>query len=165
MESRIPNTAIQNDVAQAFSVRPDRVFHRKNAQVYAIVGTNPEEGLISDVWFDRYDDPEEFRAVLGHIRTRFEGGGYRYWLADLRFLSTDFSNSEDWLVKELMPAVIGAGLVREAVVLSPGAIESEGADVTATASRALRDIADGRVRGFTDIAVAKRWLFDGALPE
>ena len=44
-------------------------------------------------------------------------------------------------------------------------VEAEGEDVYKTASQALQDIADGRVRGFTDIALAKRWLFKGDLPD
>ncbi len=159
------SAAIQQDVQEAFAVRSDRLFYRANGQVYAIVGVNPAKSLVSDVWFDRFDDQTEFKAVLNHIREQFETGRYRYWLADLRFLNTDFSGSENWLVKELMPAVIDAGLEREAVVLPPTAVMSEGADAFETASRALRDIADGRVRGFTDIALAKRWLFEGDLPE
>ncbi|MEO1137375.1 MAG: hypothetical protein AAFW68_12350, partial [Pseudomonadota bacterium] len=35
-------TAIQNDIARAFSVRPEKLFHRRNGQVYAIVGHNRE---------------------------------------------------------------------------------------------------------------------------
>ena len=64
-----------------------------------------------------------------------------------------------------MPRVIRAGLAREAVVLPSSAVEAEGEDVYKTASQALQDIADGRVRGFTDIALAKRWLFKGDLPD
>ncbi len=155
---------IQGDVVRAFSVRENRVFHRRNDQVYAIVGDNRATGLISDVWFDRFDTQQEFQAVLTHIRDRFRMGGYRFWLADLRFLSSDFSESESWLVNELMPDIFNAGLEREAVVLPDAAIKVEGADAFATGARALREIADGRVRGFTDITLAKRWLLDGELP-
>ena len=157
-------TVIQSDIARAFSVRADRIFHRRNDQVYAIVGANPQLGLISDVWFDRFDSQEEFRTVLAHIRDQFETGKFRYWLADLRFLTTDFSGSEEWLVREVFPSVVASGLVREAVVLPDAAVKEEGSDVFESASRALREIADGRVRGFTDIALAKRWLLDGQLP-
>ncbi|WP_428407283.1 hypothetical protein [Hyphococcus sp.] len=159
------SAVIQSDVASAFSVRSDRIFYRGNNQIYAIVGNNPEKGVVSDVWFDRFDDQADFRAVLNHIADLFEKGGYRYWLADLRFMTSDFMESEAWLVSDLMPRVIAAGLRREAVVLPDAAVKVEGADAFAAASRALQDIADGRVRGFTDIALAKAWLFDGALPE
>ncbi|GJL90890.1 hypothetical protein [Hyphococcus sp.] len=156
---------IQNDIASTFSVRATRVFHRRNNQVYAIVGDNPASGLITDVWFDRFDSQDEFRAVLTHVRDKFQAGGYRYWLADLRFLASSFSESEDWLIREIMPAMFEAGLKREAVVLPDTAIKIEGADAFATGARALREIADGRVRGFTDITLAKRWLLDGVLPK
>ncbi len=156
---------IQKDVARAFSLRSKKLFYRANDQIYAIVGDNPDDGLISDVWFNHFDSQANFKAVLNYIVTLFEQGRYRYWLADLRFLASDFGPSEPWLVKELMPRFIRAGLAREAVVLPSSAVEAEGEDVYKTASLALQEIADGRVRGFTDIAHAKAWLFDGELPE
>lgn len=157
-------TAIQDDVALAFSVKASRLFHRKNHQVYAIVGLNPDLKVVSDVWFDRFDSGSEFRDVLVHILDHIRNGGYRYWLADLRFITSDFSDSEEWIVNTLMPAAFEAGLEREAVVLPDAAVSREGEDAFETASRALREIADGRVRGFTDINLAKKWLLDGDLP-
>lgn len=156
--------AIQKDISNAFSVKPEKLFHRRNGQVYAIVGYNRELELVSDVWFDRFDTQTEFRAVLAHICALFRGGGFRYWLADLRFLTTDFSESEKWLVNEVMPAMFSAGLQREAVVLPQEAVKAEGEDIFATASRALAEIADGRVRGFAVIGLAKKWLLHGELP-
>lgn len=163
--ARTALAVIQDDIARAFSVKAERLFHRRNAQVYAIVGCNYDLELVSDVWFDKFDTQAEFRAVLAHICALFRKGGLRYWLADLRFLKADFSESEDWLVREVMPAVLSAGLEREAVVLPEGAVKTEGEDIYATASRALAKIADGRVRSFTDIKLAKRWLMDGELPD
>ena len=162
--SAAPALAIQEDVARAFSMKERRVFTREDGSVYAIVGSNPDLGVVSDVWFGTYDGAVEFRAVLEHVRDLFHAGGYRYWLADLRFMASGFAESEDWLVYELMPAVYFSGLKREAVVLPPDEIDSEGEDAYKTASSALRDLADGRVRGFSDIQLAKRWLLDGALP-
>lgn len=156
--------AIQPDIAQAFSVKAERLFHRRNAQVYAIVGTNPDLQVVSDVWFDQFDNQDEFRSVLSYICDLFRTGRYRFWLADLRFLASDFAPSEHWLVTTLMPAVIDAGLEREAVVLPDTTVREEGQDVYATASHALQVLSDGRVRGFTDIALARRWLLHGELP-
>lgn len=156
---------VQTDVAQAFSVKPERLFHRANKQVYAIVATNPDIGVVSDVWFDRFDSQDEFRNVLNYICSLFETGAYRFWLADLRFLASDFAASEGWLVKTLMPAMFEAGLEREAVVLPDAAVRSEGQDAYQTASHALQVLSDGRIRGFTNIALARRWLLHGELPE
>jgi hypothetical protein len=68
-------------------------------------------------------------------------------------------------VREVMPAIFEAGLEREAVVLPDAALTVEGVDAFASGARALREIADGRVRGFTDISLAKRWLLQGELPD
>ncbi|WP_425410506.1 hypothetical protein [Hyphococcus sp.] len=156
---------IQPDVTRAFSIDAQRTFFRANDQVYAIVGVNRDLNLVSDVWFDRFDTQDEFRAVIDYICDLFRTGAFRYWLADLRFLRSSFDASEAWLVNDVMPAVIEAGLEREAVVLPDAAVDREGEDAYASGSRALREIADGRVRGFTDVALARRWLLDGALPE
>lgn len=155
---------IQDDIARAFSVKADKLFYRSNNQVYAIVGTNPDLQVVSDVWFDKFDSQDEFRTVLNTIRDLFRTGRYRFWLADLRFLSSNFAESEHWLVTTLMPAVVEAGLEREAVVLPDAALREEGQDVYATASHALQVLSDGRVRGFTNIALARRWLLHGELP-
>ena len=159
------SAAIQPDIANAFSVKSEQVFHRANNQVYAIVGCNRAIGVVSDVWFDRYDRPEEFRHVLRHVLQLFQSGSFRFWLADLRFLTSDFSHSEEWLMNEIMPAIFSAGLEREAVVVPNTAIENEGVDTFASASRTIKSLANGRVRAFTDLALAKQWLLDGELPK
>lgn len=156
---------LQADIVSAFSVETDKVFNRRNRQVYAIVGKNPEMQIVSDVWFDKFDTQAEFRAVLQHIFDLFGDGNYRYWLADLRFLTSSFDESKEWLVNQLMPAMFNAGLEREAIVLPAGAVSEEGQDVYASASDALQKISDGRVRSFTDIQTAKKWLLGGGLPE
>ena len=46
-----------------------------------------------------------------------------------------------------------------------GALEREGADVFGAATMAIASIADGRVRGFTDVQLAKQCLLNGMLPE
>lgn len=158
-------TTLQDDIANAFSVKTDRVFSRNNGQVYAIVSKNTDLKIVSDVWFDRFDTQRDFRNVLRHIFDLVSDGGCHYWLADLRFMASDFGDSSDWLTNEFMPAIFNAGLEREAIVMPAGAIECEGTDVFDVASKAIASIADGRMRGFTDVQLAKQWLLNGVLPE
>lgn len=156
---------IQADVANAFAMQDHKIFRRENAQIYAIVGCNPDLKIMSDVWFDRFDHQAEFRLVYTHLRNLVVDGGYRLWLADMRFMSSNFAQSKDWFVNELMPAVFAGGLERKAVVLPGSVLNREGANIAAVISQALADLADGRLRGFTDIALAKRWLLTGELPK
>ncbi|MEE2690216.1 MAG: hypothetical protein VX640_01630 [Pseudomonadota bacterium] len=156
--------SIRDDVVGAFAMKEHRAFRRANDQVYAIVGANPAMKIVSDTWFGRYDSQIEFQQVLTHILDLFRGGRYSYWLADIRMMATDFRDSERWLVSYLMPEMIKAGLVREAVVVPDETVQVEGEDVFRTASSALRTIADGRVRAFKDIKLARQWLLEGALP-
>lgn len=161
---RATATSLQDDIVGAFSVTTNKIFYRQNKQIYAIVGANPNLHIVSEVWFGEFDTQEEFRAVLQHIFGLFGDEGYRYWLADLRFLKSDFSPSINWLTTQLMPAMFNAGLAREAVVLPDHAVNEEGEDVYASASGVLKTLTDGRVRGFTNVQHAKQWLLDGILP-
>lgn len=157
--------SISDDVVSAFAMKQHRVFRRENDQVYAIVGASPDLRIVADAWFGRYDSQIEFQQVLSHILDLFRTGHYSFWLADLRMMATDFRASERWLVSYLMPEMINAGLVREAVVLPDKRVQIEGEDVFRTASSALKSIADGRVRAFGDLSRARKWLLDGELPQ
>ena len=148
----------------AFQLESLRSFRLENGQIYALVAHNPDQRLLHDIWFGAFERDEEFRAVLDFILEMMRGGGYGLWLADLRHLTRSFMASRAWLVEELMPQIFEAGLEREAVVLPEHAKVPDGFDVLSSASGALRDLADGRVRGFRDIAAARRWLLEGRLP-
>ncbi|MEQ8934332.1 MAG: hypothetical protein RIE56_00890, partial [Amphiplicatus sp.] len=128
--------SISDDVVSAFAMKEHRVFRRENDQVYAIVGASPGIKVVADAWFGRYDSQIEFQQVLSHILDLFRTGKYSFWLADLRMMATDFRDSERWLVAYLMPEIIKAGLVREAVVLPDERVQIEGEDVFRTASSA-----------------------------
>lgn len=158
------SAGVAPDVQKSFELEPLKTFRWPHDWIYAEVTHNPGLGLISDVWFGNFGEPEAFRAVLEFIAERLETGHYRLWLADLRFMSQSFAPSGDWLVGELMPRIIDAGLLREAVVLPEARDLPEGYDVFGAASDALRRLTSGRVRGFTDIDHAKRWLLQAELP-
>jgi hypothetical protein len=152
----------QSDVRATFSVEDLQVFRTSEGKAYAIVGHSPENRLITDTWVGGFDTEAEFRRVLEFICEQFEGGDYRYWLADLRFLNSGFHHSETWLAEYVFPRTIVAGLEREAVVMPSYQGAPQAYDVFGSASAALRKIVDGRVRGFTDIEAARDWLFEGS---
>lgn len=154
--------AAAGDVSTAFKVSELRTFRNLRDIPYAIVSHNPEYGLIADSWFGRFDSEDQFREVLEYICERFEDGGYSRWLADLRHLNRSFHEHEDWLAEAVFPRVINAGLEREAVVLPKGMGGPRSYDVFGSASAALKKITDGRVRGFTDLAGARKWLLKGS---
>jgi len=156
---------IQPDISAAFSLEELRAFLLPNGRRYAVVGHNPDQRLISDIWFGAFGSQQAFKDVLEFICERFETGGYAYWLADLRYLNEDFHEAEAWLVDEVVPRVMAAGLQREAVVMPSTTGQPEGFDVYGAASDTLRQIADGRIRGFTDIRLAKLWLQHGLLDD
>ncbi|MEX0759942.1 MAG: hypothetical protein WD100_10210 [Tistlia sp.] len=160
----LPSYALEPDVERSFSLAGLRSFRLADGRTYAVVAHDPALRLIHDFWVGGFESEEEFRAVLAYVLEQMRRGGYVLWLADLRHLTSSFMASRHWLVEELMPQAIAAGLVREAVVLPPQLDAPEGFDVFGSASAALRDLADGRIRGFHDLGAAKRWLLEGRLP-
>ena len=156
--------AVEADINQLFVLEELKPFQLHDGRLYAIVAHNPELRLIHDFWVGDFDDQAAFRAVPTFILQQLQSGAYSLWLADLRHMSRSFTESNQWMVNELMPKVFEAGLLREAVVVPPSGDIPEGFDVFGAATSALSAIADGRVRGFSDVEAAKRWLLEGALP-
>lgn len=151
----------QEDVKSRFKVEDIRSFRLPSGSIYAVVGHNPEIGLVSDTWFGAFETERQFRDVLEFICERFEEGGISLWLADLRFLNASFMHSDRWLAEVVFPRALAAGLRREAVVLPNYRGAPADYDVFGSASSALKKITDGRVRGFHDIDEAQAWLMDG----
>ncbi len=166
--SEVPQFRIEDDVSRAFSVKPQRLFQRENSQVYAIVGANPELRIISHVWFDRFDTHDQFRDVLCHVLKEIRGGAYHYWLADLRFLRSEPSDKDQFLVKEVLPEALAQGVKRIAAV-APERSDPAETMVRARIARAIDAIGHPRVKGFSNISKARRWLIgnveDEAAPE
>ena len=152
---------LYQDLFTAFSVKTDRVFTRESGQIYAMVGKNEELRVISNVWFNEFDTQKQYRQVLQHVFDLFSDGEYLFWLSDIRFLASDSRESEEWSVNKLTPAMFNAGLVREAIVVPEGAIAQEGQDSFINAADGVREMANGRVRSFSDIQKARRWLLSG----
>lgn len=159
-----PTPGIQADVARAFLMRQRRVFERKDRQVYAIVGSNRDMRVVSEVWFSNPDSGFEFKEVLVHVLELIRSEGLRYWLVDLRFAMPDFHGQREWLVNTLMPAAFEAGLKRGAAVVSESSAVRDGDDLTESLFAMLGGMAAGPMLGFKDIELARRWLLHGELP-
>lgn len=155
-----PTLSTAADIKNAFDVSDLRTFRQSSGLPYAVVSHNPGWGLISDAWFGAFEKDEQFREVLEFVCENFETGRYRLWLADLRHLNRSFWNFDSWLADVVFPRAIAGGLEREAVVLPRDMKAPPSYDVFGSASAALRQITDGRVRGFTSLDDAKRWLLD-----
>lgn len=152
------NAATKPDIKQKFAISDLRTFRNSNDMTYAIVGHNPDLDLICDTWIGAFDTEADFRQVLEYICECFETGDYRFWLADLRYLTSSFFHSDAWLAAHAYPRAIAAGLEREAVVVPRHVDLPEDYDVFGSASAALRKIADGRCRGFDHLDSAREWL-------
>lgn len=163
---RIPlkSANIQHDIQRAFQMRERQIFERGNRQIYAIVGGNPEMGVVCETWFGEYETSAEFRSVLTHVLELVRRERLRYWLIDLRFKVPDFRRDLKWIESSLLPAAIAAGVERGAAVLPETAAVRDGQDLSETLFNLLGKAGGGRMRGFKDIDLAKRWLLEGELP-
>lgn len=137
---------IQQDVRRAFLMRKRRVFERANRQIYAIVGSNPDMGVVSETWFGDYEASHEFRDVLVHVLDLVRREGLRYWLIDLRFKVPDFRREQEWIESTLLPAAIAAGVERGAAVLPEAATVK---DRPGSLGNALQPARQGRRRADT----------------
>ena len=146
-----------------YQVQPLRTFRLKNNQPFAIVGHNPEQRLITDLWFGNFETEENFRQVGAYVCDILKTGEYSYWLADMRHLTQSFYCSEDWLANEIFPCAISAGLERKAMVLPPNRNLPSGFDSFGSASNTIRKITDHRVSAFHDVDHAYGWLLDDQL--
>jgi hypothetical protein len=154
--------SIRPDVERVLRLEELRTFRSEAAggHIYALVAHNRELGLICDFWAGECQDVVAFREVLEFIVGEVEGGTYRLWLADLRFLSSSFAHSNDWLVHDLMPRAFAVGLEREAVVLPEDRVLPAEYDVFHAGAHVIDELGNPRVRGFTDVTEAKRWLLE-----
>ncbi|WP_416898356.1 MAG: hypothetical protein ACMVY4_01045 [Minwuia sp.] len=155
---------IQTDIVDRFELTELKTFRNADGLIYAIVAHNKQMGLVSDSWFGAYGPIGNFKAVLETMAAAIEHDGYTLWLADLRYLSQSFFEAEAYLTDDVVPRILAGGLQREAVVTAELDSLPEGYDVFGSANQALQRIADGRIRGFTDIGIARRWLLAGELP-
>jgi hypothetical protein len=127
-------------------------FQNASLKTYAIVYYDKENKCISDVWEDRFGNSDNFKAVLSYVATEIENRKAVKWLADLRNMEGSFDSSSEWIQKEIMPRVLKAGLMLEAVVL-PKNIFSK---------LSVRDtvikINKFELQQFDDIQKAENWL-------
>ena len=154
--------SIRPDVERVLRLEELRTFRSEAAggHLYALVAHNRELGLICDFWAGECDGPAAFREVLEFVVAEAETGAYRLWLADFRFLSSSFAHSSDWLIRDLMPRAFAAGIEREAVVLPEDRVLPAEYDVFHAGAHVIDELGTPRVRGFTDVTEAKRWLLE-----
>lgn len=153
---------IRPDVERVLRLEELRTFRSEGAggHIYALVAHNRELGLVCDFWAGECHGAAAFREVLEFVVAEIESGGYRLWLADLRFLASSFSHSSDWLIRDLMPRAFAAGIEREAVVLPEDRVLPAEYDVFHAGAHVIDEVGNPRVRGFTDVTEAKRWLLE-----
>lgn len=129
-----------------------KVFQTGAQKIYATVYYDEDKKCISDVWDGSFGTSENFKAVLNYVAQQIEERKALKWLADLRNMEGSFNSSSEWIQKEIMPRVLQAGLLLEAVVLPKNIFSKLSAKDT------IIKINKFELQQFEDIEKAKKWL-------
>ncbi len=127
-------------------------FKRTSGTTYATVSYDEENNCIMDTWEGLFGTQENFQAVILFIADVIEEKKVTKWLADLRKMNGSFDGSKLWIVNNIMPRVIKAGLLYEAIVLPNNVFSKLSTKDTITR------IHNFELRQFEDIEKAKAWL-------
>lgn len=131
-------------------------FYTSAGTLYATVNIDLDENMISDTWTNNFGSQDNFKKVLLYIVDKIEQYRLTKWLANLTDMNGSFDSSRDWLAKEIMPSAIGAGLMKEAVVLPKNIFAK-----LSTTDTIMR-INNFELRQFASINEAQQWLKEGA---
>ena len=129
-------------------------FKSFSGATYAKVYYDEEANTIMDVWDGTFGSQDNFKKVISFIKEQIVSRGITKWLADLQFMKGSFDGSRDWMTQEVMPQLIQAGLLHEAIVLPLNVFSK------LSARDAIVKIHNFELRQFSDINEAKSWLQD-----
>lgn len=119
---------------------------------YAKVYYDEDNNTIMDVWNGVFGSQENFRNVISFIQEEITSRHITKWLADLRDMNGSFDGSRDWMTQQVMPQLIQAGLLFEAIVLPKNVFAK------LSTRDAIMKIHNFELRQFADIEQAKVWL-------
>jgi hypothetical protein len=120
--------------------------------VYATVGYDEKNKCVYDTWEGMFGSQENFKTVLLYITQVIEERKAVCWLADLSKMSGSFDGSKEWIISTIMPKVVRAGLMYEAIVLPKNVFSKLSTKDTVT------KINNFEIRQFDDVEKAKAWL-------
>jgi hypothetical protein len=127
-------------------------LQKENGTVYVTIKHDEQINAIVDVWDGFYGNVENFNRALKRVAELIEKHRCPYWLADLRNLQGPFNNSSAFIVNEVMPKAIKAGLKKEAVVM-PANFFAE-----LSTKQTTDKIGNLEIKIFGDIEAARNWL-------
>jgi hypothetical protein len=134
----------------------DRVAHfQKTKGVYCTVEVSQQKSLVQDNWVGSFGTQGHFLQVVNYIKDRVKEHRLKFWLANLYEMEGVFDSSRFHLTNIIMPAVIKAGLIKEAIVF-PKHFTS-----TMTTRDALNSIEKKdklEIGHFTSLQDASEWL-------
>ncbi|MEM8966917.1 MAG: hypothetical protein AAGE93_10915, partial [Bacteroidota bacterium] len=125
-----------------------------SGQKYLTISYDEKEGWVQDKWTGNFGTQENFRNGVLSVVEFIEGsqGQCTMWLADLSEMKGSWDSSRDWIAQHIMPRVLKAGLLFEAVVLPKDVFSKLSAQDT------IMKIDDFELQQFQDIEEAKVWL-------
>jgi hypothetical protein len=132
------------------------LFRKENGKIYATIGIDEELNAVVDVWEGYFGSIENFNKVLLRMTEILEERHYPYWLADLRNLEGPFTASSAYIVNEIVPRLMKAGLKREAIVLPENLFAETSVKDT------VQVLSNRNLRLFNNYQKARNWLKNGS---
>jgi hypothetical protein len=134
-----------------------KTFENAAGKVYATVSYDEQKNCIKDVWEGSFGNSDNFKTVLTYVASQIEEKKITKWLADLRKMEGSFDSSSEWIQKEIMPKVLKAGLISEAVVLPKNIFSKLSARDT------IIKVNKFELQQFEDIEKAEKWIHESVL--
>lgn len=92
-------------------------FRNPLGETYCIVSYDEKKDIIFDVWSGNFGSQENFRNALVRLVEFGEQLNPKGLLTDVSGMTGSFDSSREWIVKEITPRFLRAGLKHQAVIL------------------------------------------------
>jgi hypothetical protein len=127
-------------------------FKSTAQEIYLTIAVDLEMQCVMDTWQGSFGLQENFKNGMEAVVKVLAEYGYSKWLADLSNMKGAWDSSREWMLNELLPKAVEAGLRHEAIVLPK--------DIFAKLSTkdTIIEIDSYECRQFTELEQAKQWL-------
>ncbi len=92
-------------------------FENSSGVVFCTVSYDEANACVIDTWEGMFGSQDNFKKVLNYVVGVIEEKKATKWLANLNRMNGSFDGSKDWIVSDIMPKVLKAGLLFQAIVL------------------------------------------------
>ncbi len=127
-------------------------FKSSAQHTYLRIGVDERIPCVIDVWTGAFGSQANFRNGVEKVVQVLVEKGYSKWLADLRGMEGSWDSSREWMLHDLLPRAVKAGLEFEAILLPKDMFARLSAQDT------IFMLDNYQLRQFDDLKKAQAWL-------